>query len=324
MARKDTTVYAPHGLTLFDGTNQQTITTIEDDEEETPKDPLAWDLPYPNLALHKPVTASSEENAGCRAINLTDGDPKTRWGSVHQDNEYVIVDLQQKCYIDYIVLRWETAYASEYELSFSDDNILWQAATYSSSGGVETVNTHTRARYIRLKGVQRATSYGTSLYELEAYGRPLIGDPNKLFVIALSASDTVICQGQSTTLYTTAYSYSGTVLSTSSEQLTYPKYGLFTETRTLEALSASLTIVVLETEQPTAAQVTPKEVTLPLGEEQTFVVSVLNQFGEQLDFCETTFRATQVGDFDYPVECADLSDTAHIHVKPFSGNRFRC
>ena len=315
---KDTTVYAPHGLTLFDGTNQQTFTTIEDEQEETPQDPLAWDLPYPNLALHKPVTASSEENAGCRAINLTDGDPKTRWGSVHQDNEYVIVDLQQKCYIDYIVLRWETAYASEYELSFSDDNIHWQTATYSSSGGVETVNIRTRARYIRLKGVQRATSYGTSLYELEAYGRPLIGDPNKLFVIALSASDTVICQGQSTTLYTTAYSYSGTVLSTTSEQLTYPKYGLFTETRTLEGLSASLTIVVLETEQPTAAQVTPKEVTLPLGEEQTFVVSVLNQFGEQLDFCETTYRATQVGDFDYPVECADLSDTAHIHVKEFS------
>ena len=315
---KDTTVYAPHGLTLFDGAKVQTTTTIEDEEEEIVKDPLAWDLPYPNLALHKPVTASSEENGGCLAINLTDGDSKTRWGSAHQDNEYVVVDLQQQCYIDYLVLRWETAYASEYELSFSDDNNTWQAATYASSGGVETIITRTRARYIRLKGLQRATPYGTSLYELEAYGRPLTGDPNKVFVIALSASDTVICQGQSTTLFTTAYSYNGAVLSTTSERLTYPHYGLFTETRTKEGLSASLTIVVLETEQPTSAQVTPKEVTLPLGEEQTFVVAVLNQFGEPLDYCETTYKATQVGDFEYPVECFELLDTALIHVKAFS------
>lgn len=315
---KDTTVYAPHGLSLFDGAKVQTVTTIDDDEEEVVKDPLAWDLPYPNLALNKPVTASSEENGSCLAQHLTDGDPKTRWGSAHQDNEYVVVDLQQQCYIDYLVLRWETAYASEYELSFSDDNSTWQAATYSSSGGVETIITQTRARYIRLKGLQRATPYGTSLYELEAYGRPLTGDPNKVFVIALSASDTVICQGQSTTLFTTAYSYNGAVLSTTSEQLTYPNYGLFTETRTMEGLSASLTIVVLETEQPTSAQVTPKEVTLPLGEEQTFVVAVLNQFGEPLDFCETTYKATQVGDFEYPVECFELSDTALIHVKAFS------
>lgn len=135
----DTTVTVPHGLTLICGNQKRTITTIEDEKEEVTPDPMAWDLPYPNLALHKPVTASSEENAGCLAKNLTDGDVKTRWGSVHKDNEFVVVDLGQMCYIDHIILRWEAAYASQYELALSDDNSTWRTAVLSSAGGVEKI-----------------------------------------------------------------------------------------------------------------------------------------------------------------------------------------
>ena len=313
----DTTVTAPQGLTLFCGKQQRTVTTIEDEHEEITPDPLAWDLPYPNLALHKPVTASSEENAGCLAEYLTDGKTNTRWGSAHKDNEYVIVDLQQLCYIDHLILRWETAYASEYELSFSNDNSSWNTDTYSSAGGVEKVMTRVRARYIRLKGIQRATAYGTSLYELEAYGRPLTGDPSAVFVIALSATDTVLYQGQTTTLFTTAYGYDGKVLSTTPEQITFPQYGLFTETRTVEGCSASLTFVVMETEHASEAKVEPAEVTLPLGTEQTFVVSILNQIGTALETCVSTYRATQVGDFEQTFDCFEMTDTALIHVKAF-------
>ena len=177
---KDTTVTVPQGLTLISGNKTRTVNTIDDEQEQITPDSLAWDLPYPNLALHKPVTASSEENAGCLAKNLTDGDVTTRWGSAHKDNESVVVDLQQVCYIDHLILRWETAYASEYALAFSNDSLTWRSVTLASAGGVEKVAitnyqsqlTHTRTRYIRLKGLQRATQYGTSLYELEAYGRP--------------------------------------------------------------------------------------------------------------------------------------------------------
>ena len=313
----DTTVTVPHGLTLICGNQRQNVTTIEDEEEEIISDPLAWDLPYPNLALHKPVTASSEENAGCLASNLTDGNTSSRWGSVHKDNEYVIVDLQQMCYIDYLILRWETAYASEYELGLSEDNSTWRTATYSSAGGVEKVATRERARYIRLKGLQRATQYGTSLYELEAYGRPVSGDPSVVFVVDLSATDTVLYQGQSTTLITTAYNYSGSVLSTASEELTFSDYGLFTETRTVGNCTASLTFVVLETEKASAAEVSPKEVTMPLGTTQTFVVSIVNQFGDAMDTCVSSYRATQVGDMEYILDCFEMTDTALIHVKAF-------
>ena len=322
----DTTVVVPHGLTLISGGQTQTVTTIEDEIEQVEPDPLAWDLPYPNLALHKPVTASSEENAGCLKENLTDGLTNTRWGSAHRDGEYVIVDLQQLCYIDHIVLRWETAYASEYELGLSDDNSTWRTVTIASSGGVERINLQSsisnlqscRARYIRIMGLQRATQYGTSLYELEAYGRPLSGDPDVVFAVALSATDTVLCQGQTTTLTTTAYNYNGAVLSATSEQLTYPDYGLFTETRTVGGCSASLTIVVLETEQTDSVVVYPTEVTMPLGDTQTFAVCPINQFGIAVDTCFVLFRATQVGDTVLSFDCYDQSPTALVHVLPYS------
>ena len=328
----DTTVTVPHGLTLIRGNQTQTVTTIEDENETVEPDPLAWNLPYPNLALHKPVTASSEENAGCLAKNLTDGDASTRWGSAHNDGEYVIVDLGEQCYIDHLILRWETAYASEYELALSDDQTTWRTVTLSSAGGVEKIQvsnlkfeisnlqsaiTNSRARYIRLTGLQRATQYGTSLYELEAYGRPLTGDPTQVFAIALSASDTVLYQGGSTTLTVTAYNYSGDVISSTSEQKTYPDYGIFTETRTVGDCSASLDIIVLETEMPTAAEITPKEVTMPIGTEQIFIVHIVNQFGEASDSCEYVFRATHIGDTSLVYTCRSMSDTAVAHVLSF-------
>lgn len=335
---KDTTVTVPHGLTLICGHQTQTVTTIEDEQEEVEPDPMAWDLPYPNLALHKPVTASSEENAGCLKENLTDGDTKTRWGSNHHDNEYAVVDLLQMCYIDHLILRWEAAYAAVYEIGLSDDNLTWRTVTLSSSGGVEKVAlsqyqsqlTNTRARYIRIKGVERATQYGTSLYELEAYGRPLEFTPGELFVIALSATETVVQQGQTTTLSARKYDAAGNVLSgavpvtiTSGDAtlqgnvLHCHTYGLVTVTATVENLTASLDIVVMETEQATSARVVPQEVTVPLGTDQTFVVYILNQFGVANDSCVNTYHAGQKGDFELTYPCFDMEATAVAHVVPF-------
>ena len=61
----------------------------------------------------------------------------------------------------------------------------------------------------------------------------------------------------------------------------------------------------------------PAEVTLPRGTEQTFVVSILNQFGTVIDTCVSAYRATQVGDFEQSFDCFDMTDTALIHVKTF-------
>ena len=313
----------PHGLTLISGSETRTITTIEDEEETIEPDPMAWDLPYPNLALHKPVTVSSFENAGCVAANLTDGKTDTRWGSTHHDGEWAMVDLGEVCFIDHLILRWETAFASEYELALSSDGTTWHSAIYASAGGVERISLPfregmgvgpTRARYIRLTGLQRATQYGTSLYELEAYGRPLAGDPETVFAVALSASDTVLQQGQTTTLTTTAYNFNGAIISTSSEQKTYPDYGLFTETRTVGTCSASLTIIVMESERADSAVVYPSEVTLPLGDSQRFTICPINQFGIATDTCFEEFRATKIGDTTLLFDCHAQEVSAIVHV----------
>ena len=324
----DTTVTVPSNsllVTTDDGRPASVYTAIAEDDEIVEPDPMAWDLPYPNLALHKQVTVSSEENAGCLAVNLTDGDQTTRWGSVHQDNEWAMVDLGEPCYIDHLVLRWEAAYASTYELALSDDATTWRTVTLSSSGGVEKILitsyksqiTNTRARYIRITGVERATSYGTSLYELEAYGRPLTGDPTGVFAIAISATDTVLYQGQSTTLTTTAYNYSGEMMSSQSETLTYPDYGIYTVSRSIEDCTASLTIVVLETEQASSVEILPEEVTLPLGETQVFDIRVVNQFGEKVDGCPGSFRATHAGDTTVVFDCYETQVSALVHVKDY-------
>ena len=335
----DTAFSAPHGLTLVSGNSMRTVTTIADDSTSIDKDPMSWDLPYPNLALNKKVKVSSEENAGCIAANLTDGSLTTRWGSAHQDNEWAIVDLAEVCFIDHLILRWETAFASEYELALSSDGTAWYTATFSSSGGVEKIPLPfkagngvgpSRARYIRVKGLKRATSYGVSLYELEAYGRPLSGDPAKVFTISLKAASTVLIQGQSTSLSVTAYNANGTVLPATpsysvvsgnatlkGNTLTCPEYGSVIVQATVENCIASLSLVVLEAERTDSIIIYPSEVSVPLGEKQRFDVTTLNQFGNPVENCMFVFEANRLGDSVVTYLCGGKEIKAIVHVLPY-------
>ena len=336
----DVTITAPHGLTLTDGQQTRTVTTIEDEQTTETKDPMAWDLPYPNLAYKKPVKASSEENAGCVAKHLTDGDLSTRWGSAHKDNEYVVVDLQQQCYIDHLILRWEAAYASEYELALSDDNTAWRTVTLTSAGGTETINLQTvklsnlqtsRARYIRLTGKKRATAYGTSLYELEAYGRPLTGDPTKVLAIALSADKLVLTQGQTAVITATAYNVNGDVIAASptysvvagkgtlsGNKITCSDYGTVTVQATAGDCTATLTLVVMEAERADSITISPDEVSVPLGDKQRFKVTTINQFGDPIRTCSYLFSADQIGDSYATYTCGGKTVKALVHVLPYA------
>ena len=338
---KDTTLTVPANalmVTTDDGRPAVTHTAPVVKEEPVEPDPMAWELPYPNLALHKPVTVSSYENAGCVASNLTDGDAATRWGSNHNDNEWAMVDLGEQCYIDHLVLRWEAAYASRYELALSDDKSTWRIVELSSGGGVERVQitnhqsqiTNSRARYIRIKGIERATSYGTSLYELEAYGRPLQGESGKLFVLAMAATDTVVMQGGATTITAQGYDAAGNKLGVNAQlsvtdgeaqlignRLLCDHYGTVEVTGAVGTITATITIIVLETEQATDIRVEPSEVTLPIGETQVFAISIINQFGIETDGCTASFRATQPGDTTVVFNCFDREVSALVHVKAY-------
>jgi hypothetical protein len=70
------------------------------------------------------------------------------------------------------VLYWETAYGTAFQLQTSNDNTTWTPiySTTTGTGGTQTLTVSGSGRYLRMYGTARATQYGYSLWELQAYG----------------------------------------------------------------------------------------------------------------------------------------------------------
>ncbi|WP_127501100.1 discoidin domain-containing protein [Actinoplanes solisilvae] len=77
-----------------------------------------------DLALNRPATASTAEGSS-PASNVTDGNPRTRWASDAQDNQWIQVDLGARVAFDQVELAWETAYARDFVVQISDDGEHW-------------------------------------------------------------------------------------------------------------------------------------------------------------------------------------------------------
>ena len=126
-----------------------------------------------DLARGRAARASSQENAGLGAENAVDGDPKTRWGSAHKDGEWIEVDLGDVYTVNRVVLVWENARATDYDIEVSADGEKWTtaASVRGGKGGTETVELKpSAARKLRVKGLRRNTGYGISLFSLSVYG----------------------------------------------------------------------------------------------------------------------------------------------------------
>jgi hypothetical protein len=138
-----------------------------------------------NLSLGKTAKASSYENEGAVPANaVLDGDLKTRWGSGFVDPSFVTVDLGSVMTFNRIILRWEAAYGSQYQIQVSNDNTNWTKVYEqdSGTGGNEDFTFPTaRARYVRMYGTRRATAYGYSLFEFEIYNAATCGDSNERY-----------------------------------------------------------------------------------------------------------------------------------------------
>ncbi len=76
-----------------------------------------------------------------------------------------------------MVLTWENAYASAYQIQTSLDNNAWTTIqTVAGKGGTETVNfPTTNSRYVRMLGTARATTFGYSMYEFQVFDVPQCG-----------------------------------------------------------------------------------------------------------------------------------------------------
>jgi len=124
-----------------------------------------------NAALNRPASASSTENAGTPASAAVDGDTGTRWSSAFSDPQWIQVDLGAPTGICQVVLHWETAYASGFQLQISADATTWSTvySTTTGAGGTQTLDVSGTGRYLRVYGTVRATGWGYSLWELAVH-----------------------------------------------------------------------------------------------------------------------------------------------------------
>jgi uncharacterized protein YjdB len=127
----------------------------------------------PNLALNKTATSSSDENGGLTANYAIDGSSGSRWGSAFSEPQWLQVDLGSSQTINRVILYWEAAYATAYEIQVSTNGSTWTtvASIVGGNGSSDDITfADVSARYVRMYGITRVTPYGFSIYEFEVYG----------------------------------------------------------------------------------------------------------------------------------------------------------
>ncbi|MBC8134068.1 MAG: discoidin domain-containing protein, partial [Deltaproteobacteria bacterium] len=140
---------------------------------------------------------------GMLGADAVDGNLGTRWASAFQiDPQEIIVNLNQVCTINSVVLYWEAAGGASYTIDASMDGTTWtnniatvtgntttgvaNPLTYTPSGGATT------AQYVRVRGTTRILAqYGYSLWEFQVMGTPGGGGSAPVINSALTKSGTV-------------------------------------------------------------------------------------------------------------------------------------
>ena len=101
-----------------------------------------------------------------------DGNTGTRWSSAFSDPQWLQVDLGASHTISQVVLNWETAYGTAFQIQTSTDGTNWTTvySTTTGTGGNQTLDVTGTGRYVRMNGTARTTQYGYSLWEFQVYG----------------------------------------------------------------------------------------------------------------------------------------------------------
>jgi len=123
------------------------------------------------LSQGRPVVASSVEGPFV-AASAVDGNAGTRWGSAFTNNEWIYVDLGATATISRVLLNWETAYGSGYQIQVSANATNWTTifTTTTGNGATDDLAVSGSGRYVRMLGTARATQWGYSLFEFQVYG----------------------------------------------------------------------------------------------------------------------------------------------------------
>ena len=124
------------------------------------------------LSQDHPVFASSIQGNPWAAANAVDGNLTTRWSSAFSDPQWLEVDLGAVYDIHSVVLYWENAYATAFQIQASDNGSTWTTIYPTISGykGKQTLPASGSGRYVRMYATKRSTQYGDSLYEFQVFG----------------------------------------------------------------------------------------------------------------------------------------------------------
>lgn len=127
-----------------------------------------------NLAKRKTATASSVSGSNV-ANNVTDSASytnyiNTRWTSATSDPQWIQVDLGSSMNINRVILKWDSAYAKNFQIQTSTDASNWNTVFTSTTGGMRSVTDETfattNARYVRMYGTTRGnTAKGYGLFD---------------------------------------------------------------------------------------------------------------------------------------------------------------
>ncbi len=125
-----------------------------------------------NIALGKPVSASSVQGPSTPATAVNDGSLTTRWSSAYTDIEWIRIDLQAVYDLTGARIFWEAAAARNFKIQVSTDDASWTTvfSTINGDGGTDGFTFASAAKYIRMYAGDRLTDYGYSIWEFEVFG----------------------------------------------------------------------------------------------------------------------------------------------------------
>ena len=114
------------------------------------------------------------------AEDAIDGDNATRWEApaseiLNESDVTWTLDLGSSRDFNTIVIQWENAYSSDYDIAVSDDgttfNVIKEVRGFNAAAGLTQVLQPgaRNARYIRFINRGRGTAYGVSFYEFMVY-----------------------------------------------------------------------------------------------------------------------------------------------------------
>ena len=104
-----------------------------------------------------------------------DGNMTTRWSpETGKDGEWIYFDFGIEKVLSKIIIRWERAYASKYEILISNDAKIWKSLMLleNQDGGTDEIElSPVSCRYVKLVGLERVNpAWGFSMWEFEMYG----------------------------------------------------------------------------------------------------------------------------------------------------------